>query len=270
MVCTQAAKELEDAKAEGEKLSGELANLQQELKQLQEKYDADTKKQEMNISKLQQMLKERRPRHKAVVPISEGVSSLPSSQTTAPTAAVKPTVTTTPTASIRPIKAIQTTSAPTAHVTPTMVTVQHVVPATTTTPFMSANQISSNVISNSTAAATMFVRSSSPQIVTPLPTTSISVASTTSTSPPVGIAVASQESSGEGVSRGTVKRQREDDTQEPGSTLEPPASKRQRPILQQQPQQVAASTSLAPDTQGEGEGVNAMDTQPSDSQVHIQ
>ena len=75
----------------------------------------------------------------------------------------------------------------------------------------------------------------------------------------------------EGTSRGTVKRQREDDVQEPGSTLETPASKRQRPILQQQQQQqqqVAASTSLAPDTQGEGEGVSAMDTQPSDSQVN--
>ena len=67
-------------------------------------------------------------------------------------------------------------------------------------------------------------------------------------------------------SRGTIKRRREEEgvqQAEPGSSsvAEPPARKRQKPLQQAQ---VAASTSLAPDTQGEGEG---MDTQQTEVQV---
>lgn len=234
--------------------------MKQELKQLQEKSaknEIEMKKMEATVSRQQQMLKERTLRRKAVAPsIPEGSSS---AQTTAPTAAIKPTVTTTPTASIRPM-AIQTTSAPTAHVTPTMVTAQHVIPSTSTSQL--TNQISSSTgVSTSTAAAaaTVFVRSTSPQVVAPLPSTTTAVRAVTASSQGGGGSAIG--SMGEETSRGTVKRQREDESIQPGSSIAPPARKRQRPL--QQPH-VAASTSLAPDTQGEGEG---MDTQVTELQV---
>lgn len=147
------------------------------------------------------------------------------------------------------------------------------------------NQISlssASVSSMVTPAATVFLRTSSPQIVTPLPTTSmvsssVSVPSTTA----VGIARASSQgsvavggASGE-EPRAVTKRRREDDTQEAGtsSTLEPPASKRKKPLqvqrLKQRAVEVAASSSLAPDTQGEREALaTGGEGQASESQVH--
>ena len=219
------------------------------------------------MTRQQQLLKERPLRRKAVAPsISEGSSSsLTLSQTTAPTAAIKPTVTTTPTASIRPM-AIQTTSAPTAHVTPTMVTTQHVIPSSSSTSASQlTNQISSSTGASAAAAATVFVRSTSPQVVAPLPSTTTATRAIRASSQ-AGVA------SGSGLgeepnSRGTIKRRREEESvqqAEPGSSsvAEPPARKRAKPLQQAQ---VAASTSLAPDTQGEGgEG---MDTQPTEVQV---
>ena len=224
------------------------------------------------MSRQQQLLKERALRRKAVAPsIPEGSSSsLTLSQTTAPTAAIKPTVTTTPTASIRPM-AIQTTSAPTAHVTPTMVTTQHVIPSSSSSTSASqlTNQISSSTgvsASAAAAAATVFVRSTSPQVVAPLP-------STTTVTRAIRVSSQGGVASGSGLgeepnSRGTIKRRREEESvqqAEPGSSsvAAPPARKRQKPL--QQPQ-VAASTSLAPDTQGEGEG---MDTRPAEVQVKM-
>ena len=243
----------------------ELEGFKRQLKDSQEKLaknEGEMKKMEATVLRQQQLLKERGLRRKAVAPSEGSTSSLALSQTTAPTAAIKPTVTTTPTASIRPM-AIQTTSAPTAHVTPTMVTAQHVIPATSTSQL--TNQISSSTgVSTSTAvAATVFVRSTSPQVVAPLPST---------TSAPRSVLASSQGgvasgSLGEENARGTIKRRREEDSvQQSGeagsSSVAPPARKRQRPL--QQPQ-VAASTSLAPDTQGEGESV---DTQATELQVN--
>ena len=254
--------------SEKEKLSGELVNIKQQLKELQEKSaknEADMKKMEATMSRQQQLLKERTLRRKAVAPsIPEGSSSsLTLSQATAPTATIKPTVTTTPTASIRPM-AIQTTSAPTAHVTPTMVTAQHVIPSTSTSQL--TNQISSSTgVSTSTAAAaTVFVRSTSPQVVAPLPSTTTAARAVIASAQQGGVASGSGLGVEEPNSRGTIKRRREEESVqqvEPGSSsvAAPPARKRQRPLQQAQ---VAASTSLAPDTQGEG-----MDTQPTEVQV---
>lgn len=256
--------ELKDAVADKERLSGELETVKRELNEVQEKSaknEAEMKKMDATISKQQQMLKERTLRRKAVAPsIPEGSSSsLTLSQTTAPTAAIKPTVTTTPTASIRPM-AIQTTSAPTAHVTPTMVTTQHVIPSSSATSQLT-NQISSStgVSASTAAAATVFVRSTSPQVVAPLPSTTTAARAARASSQG---GVASGSGLGEEPnSRRVIKRRREDESvqqAEPGSSsVEPPATKRLKPL--QQPQ-VGASTSLAPDTQGEGEG---MDTQPT-------
>lgn len=261
---SQSSNEMKDAVSAKEKLSSELEAVKQQLKELQEKSlkdEAEIKKMAGNIARLQQQLKERTLRRKAVVPsIPEGsTSTLTPSQTSAPTAAIKPTVTTTPTASIRPM-AIQTTSAPTAHVTPTMVTAQPVIPATSTSQL--TNQISSSTgVSTSTAvAATVFVRSTSPRIVAPLPSTTTATRAVIATSQG-GVASGSL---GEETNRGAVKRRREEESvqqvAESGSstsTTGAPARKRQKPL--QQPQ-VAASTSLAPDTQGEGEGMDAQVT----------
>ena len=223
------------------------------------------------------------------------------SQSTAPTAAVKPTVTTTPTASIRPM-GIQTTSAPTAHVTPTVVSSQHLLSSTSVT----------QLPSSTTAAATVFVRSSSPQILPPAaaqvqvveipqpplsmvapmgnPSVIVSNASLAISALPVTTAQTSQlsdssktmvvSSSGRVASTvlpfnstaltqaiasltGQMKRKREieeeeeeeveegeieDEVQEPGSSLEPPSSKK-RHIRLIQRVQVSASSSIVPDTQ---------------------
>ena len=267
---SQLSNEMKDAVSEKDKSSSELEAMRQQLRELQEKSardEAELKKMAATITRLQQQLKERTIRRKAVAPsIPEGsTSTLTLSQTSAPTAAIKPTVTTTPTASIRPM-AIQTTSAPTAHVTPTMVTAQHVIPATSTSQL--TNQISSSTgVSTSTAvAATVFVRSTSPQVVAPLPSTTTAARAVIATSQG-GVASGSL---GEEPNRVAIKRRREEDSvqqaAESGSgaaSVAPPARKRQKPL--QQPQ-VAASTSLAPDTQGEGEGMEAQVT--AEVQVH--
>ncbi len=158
-----------------------LALLEQKHSSEVQKRDDDVRKRDSEILRLKQALQ--RSRKKVVgAAAAEGVTPVPFAPTqVAPTAAVKPTVTTTPTASIRPM-AIQTTTAPTAHVTPTMVTNQHV----TVTPMVShlTNQ------TGSAAAAAVFVRSSSPQVVTPLPTVTVStsLASTTVATPIISVA----------------------------------------------------------------------------------
>jgi len=265
----QLSKEVEDAKGEKDRVSSEVESLQMRLNLLQTKLEGDTRKYEEQIQKLQQQLVERPLRRKVVPPsVPEGSPSLPSVLSTAPTAAVKPTVTTTPTASIRPM-AIQVTSAPTAHVTPTMVT-QHVAPSTT--------QLSSI---NSTAAAAVFVRSSSQQ-VTPTPSSVVSSASgsvsmvtttTTSVSPVVAIPQ-SVEHGGERRGERAVKRRREEQ-QEPGSSLEPPATKRSRHLAQ--PPELEPTPTSAMEAQEQpvqtsdevGSGALAMDTQVTESQVLV-
>ena len=213
---SQLGKELEDARGDKDRSSSEAESLQLRLDLLKSKYEGETKKQEEQIQKLQQLLRERPLRRKVVAPsVPEGSPALPPVPSTAPTAAVKPTVTTTPTASIRPI-AIQTTSAPTAHVTPTMVT-QHVAPSTTQ-------------LSSSSAIAAVFVRPTSPQVSTPVPvvvvaSASISVAATTTTSvsPMPAISQSVERGAERGGERGGeregergAKRQRDDEQQEPG------------------------------------------------------
>ena len=212
---SQLGKELEDARGDKDRSSSEAESLQLCLDLLKSKYEGEAKKQEEQIQKLQQLLRERPLRRKVVPPsVPEGSPALPPVPSTAPTAAVKPTVTTTPTASIRPI-AIQTTSAPTAHVTPTMVT-QHVAPSTTQ-------------LSSSSATAAVFVRPTSPQVSTPVPvvvaSASISVAATTTTSvsPMPAISQSVERGAERGGERGGeragergAKRQRDDEQQEPG------------------------------------------------------
>ena len=80
--------------------------------------------------------------------------------------------------------------------------------------------------------------------------------------------------SGGDESRGVTKRQREDDDQEGGAStsVEPPASKRKRAVqvqrLRGRQVEVAASSTLSPDTQGEAVGgLGAEEPQASESQV---
>ena len=193
-------------------MSSETESLQLRLSLLEtkhegetQKHDSELQKRDTEIQKLKQLLQ--RFRRKAVNPtVTEGTPPIPIPSTqVAPTAAVKPTVTTTPTASIRPM-AVQTTTAPTAHVTPTMVTTQHITPPTS----QLANQIGT--------VAAVFVRSTSPQIVTPLPTVTVSssvAVSVTMATPSIPVAspsvsMASQPPEGDRAS----KRRREDDTLE--------------------------------------------------------
>ncbi|XP_064382187.1 nucleoprotein TPR-like isoform X2 [Halichondria panicea] len=256
----KASKEIESTTSERDKLKADQESLQQEHTTLKDKHDIETAKLNTTIIKLQQALKERGPRRKVVPPsISEGTSSL---QSSAPTAAVKPTVTTTPTASIRPM-AQTTTAAPMAHVTPTMMA-----------PVVNSTQ--SMTTSSTTPTAAMFQRSVSSQMVSRIPATSVvsSSISTPSTST-LGIARGSSQvsrSMGD-ESRGVTKRQREEEEQEGGASTSvvPPASKRKKPLVarvRQRQMEVTASSSPSPDTQGETPPSNGDgESQATESQV---
>ena len=189
----QVFQELEQSESDAAKKTTEVEDLQLRLDALSSKYNSDGKRQQQVITRLQQQLRERPVRRKVAVATGEGSSAMMSSAQSAPTAAVKPTVTTTPTASIRPM-AIQTvTSTPRAHVTPTMV-VQHVSAAVVTA-------VSSGATTNQMQApvAAVFVRTTSPQVVTPIVnavnavasvTTTSSIPSTTTSVPPIITAAA--------------------------------------------------------------------------------
>ncbi len=154
---------------------------------LQSEHSTITRELEEKIERLEEDL--RTKKRSRVVPPQVVEST--STTVTLPSAAVRPTVTTTPTASIRPMP-LQVTTAPTAHVTPTQVSTS--VPSTmeaTPTP-LSNNQLA--------GSATMFVRSSSPQVSTgPRPSHQIPSTSTSSGS-----------SEADNTTRPVMKRSRED------------------------------------------------------------
>jgi nucleoprotein TPR len=168
-------KELEEMRVHRDQLNQQVSDLaaqetanvnttQVELDNLQQKYDADIKKMQERIDKLEQELRSSKAsttKRRVVQPTIVLATESPSTTSTvvssvAPTAAVKPTVTTTPTASIRPMP-LHTTTAPTAHVTPTQVT--------TSIPSVSESMPSQSSGGGTVGSATVFVRSTSPLVV---------------------------------------------------------------------------------------------------------